>query len=707
MDCSLIVLAESFWLNPASWWAMAQVLIGLGAVIFVHELGHFLVAKACGVKCEKFYVGFDAFDIKIGDITLIPRSLVKWQWGETEYGIGIVPLGGYVKMLGQDDNPGNIEEENRRSVVGEEGIASESLPAGYVDKANLDPRSFKAKSVPQRMAIISAGVIFNLFFAVIFAAIAFHSGVDYAPVVIGGVTPGGPAWEEDITGARIVRIGDKRVEGYFPYIDLVQEVAMNGAVQPLELEFQRPDSTETEVVKLTPRPGMTREIDFPLIGVQPASSAKVAAEDPTIVGNPAYTADPPIAGGDTIVEINGTPIHSAYDLQKALAVNFDKPVAMVLKRKTTKDGTGGELVTTVVETNPQREVGLVMKWKPVAAIQKNSPAERAGFEVGDEIVSIDGQPRGDLLSLDQRMTKIARDEGRYVDIVVSRNGQEKALSVMPRLPRVIPGFVENHPIAIDTLGLAIGLSRVVQEVVPNSPAENVDIRPGDEIVKFQFVLSPDQDKDERYRGINTKPIDLTDDVIGWGELAQNIQQMEAGSTFEISFKRNNEILDYKLQSVASDENFLRARGILLAQLQANYQSPSWNEAFALGAHQTWRDVTRVWQFLVKLINGGISPKALGGPGTIALAATSEATAGTSRLLLFLTLLSANLAIVNFLPIPILDGGHMLFLAYEGIFRRPVTERVYVMLAYVGLFLILGLMLFVMLMDATRIYNLFQ
>ena len=71
---------------------MAQVLIGLGAVIFVHELGHFLVAKACGVKCEKFYVGFDAFDIKIGDITLIPRSLVKWQWGETEYGIGTSPV---------------------------------------------------------------------------------------------------------------------------------------------------------------------------------------------------------------------------------------------------------------------------------------------------------------------------------------------------------------------------------------------------------------------------------------------------------------------------------------------------------------------------------------------------------------------------------------------------------------------------------------
>src|SRR5277367_3623686 len=84
-----------------------EVCVGLGMVIFVHELGHFLVAKACGVKCEKFYLGFDIYGLK----------LCKFQWGETEYGIGILPLGGYVKMLGQDDNPANLAEENRRARV--------------------------------------------------------------------------------------------------------------------------------------------------------------------------------------------------------------------------------------------------------------------------------------------------------------------------------------------------------------------------------------------------------------------------------------------------------------------------------------------------------------------------------------------------------------------------------------------------------------
>ena len=84
------------WLVPV----VLKVALGLGAVIFVHELGHFLVAKACGVKCEKFFIGFDVGGYKLSK-----------KIGETEYGVGILPLGGYVKMLGQDDDPAHIAEQ--------------------------------------------------------------------------------------------------------------------------------------------------------------------------------------------------------------------------------------------------------------------------------------------------------------------------------------------------------------------------------------------------------------------------------------------------------------------------------------------------------------------------------------------------------------------------------------------------------------------
>jgi len=83
--------------------SVLTVIVGLGLVIFVHELGHFILAKLCGVKCEKFYVGFDV-PIKIGWGRFgfyLPAALWRKKWGETEYGIGIIPLGGYVKMLGE------------------------------------------------------------------------------------------------------------------------------------------------------------------------------------------------------------------------------------------------------------------------------------------------------------------------------------------------------------------------------------------------------------------------------------------------------------------------------------------------------------------------------------------------------------------------------------------------------------------------------
>jgi len=163
---SPVVMIGMWILQPASWLVILQVAIGLGFVIFVHELGHFLVAKACGVKCEKFYIGFDINGWNLG----------KFTWGETEYGIGILPLGGYVKMLGQDDNPAAAAREAQRA---KDIIESGDLPPEPTDDPHpaWDPRSYPAQSVPERMAIISAGVIMNVIFAVLLAAWAFGLGV--------------------------------------------------------------------------------------------------------------------------------------------------------------------------------------------------------------------------------------------------------------------------------------------------------------------------------------------------------------------------------------------------------------------------------------------------------------------------------------------------------------------------------------------------
>ena len=692
MDCLLI--ADFSWLSPSSWWAIARVAIGLGFVIFVHELGHFLVAKACGVKCEKFYVGFDFFDVKIGDLILIPRSLVKWQWGETEYGIGILPLGGYVKMLGQDDNPGNIEQEIERSTVSTES-ADQLAKTGIPDRGKMDPRSFLAKSVPQRMAIISAGVIFNLIFAVIFAAIAFKSGVEYSPPIVGEVTPGGPAWESNLYGATITKVGSTDVYGYYQFVDLAQAIALNAGKEPIDLEFTMPGETNTKGVSVMPRAGMNEMTDLPLIGIRPMTIPRIAGDPAeTIPGHPAASATPAFKDMDLIVGIEGEKVENSFDLRRLLAKHFDKAVTMEVSR----ENEGAESTLEVqVGANSRRESGLVMKWGPVKSIQNNSPAQTAGFEIGDEILSVDNGPVGDLFTLEQRMATAART-GNTISFKVKRAGNEIDLPVNPRQPQHFSGQQSFQPIAINSLGLAIQSSRIVAE------SNMQGIQAGDEITKIEFPLEDAIEKEQFEKRITTNEIELSDDRAGWEMVDPILQTLPAEFNFTISAKRGSELITASSQTIASTQHFLPTRGVGLTLYEETYQSPDWSDAIKQGAHQTYWDASRVFRFLTKLVSGQISPKNLGGPGLIAVAATSEATQGTPRLLLFLTLLSANLAIVNFLPIPVLDGGHMLFLAYEGLFRQPPNEKIQIILTYAGLFMILGLMLYVILLDITRIAN---
>ena len=111
---------------------------------------------------------------------------------------------------------------------------------------------------------------------------------------------------------------------------------------------------------------------------------------------------------------------------------------------------------------------------------------------------------------------------------------------------------------------------------------------------------------------------------------------------------------------------------------------------------------KVLGFLKSLVTRNISVTNLGGPGSIAVVATSEAAEGTSRLLMFLTFLSANLAVLNFLPIPVLDGGHMMFLIAEGVRGRPLDEKWLVRLTVAGFAFVISLMLFVIGLDVVRL-----
>ena len=699
--CLTLFAATNFWSDPGSYVAILKVVFGLGAVIFVHELGHFLVAKACGVKCDKFYVGFDV-PIRLFGQTIIPAKLISFKWGETEYGIGAIPLGGYVKMLGQDDNPGHSEDQIKESLAEGESAESAILASGMVDQSKLDPRSFLAKSVIQRMMIISAGVIFNLLFAILFAAIAFRNGVDYQPPVLGTVVGGGPAWKHDMAGAEVTSIAGKKVEGYFTYLHFAENVILNSDDSTIPIEFKRPGTDETVSIDVTPEKGFQREnMDIALVGVQRSLIPKIGAPG-TLEGAPAAAAVPALEAGDLIVDINGTPIKTEVDLRQALFRDASIDAVFTVERTTGKgDDAKTETITTTVGVNPEKVVGFATTWGPIAVIKLDSPATTAGLKEGDLIKQIDGAHPGDLLTLDNRMFSKAKNS-QTITLQVERDDKLIDISIQPELPKLASTLGPNKPIAIDSLGIAIATSLTIDTVTPDSPADKAGMLANDTLVSIKYLLDEEQKSNELYEGL--KPlVKFVDDNTSWAEVYESVlQSLKAGTKLEVTVDRGGKTKVLTMASVASDEFFRHTRGISLEYYEKHYESDNWSDAFANGAYKVVDDLKRVGKTLKTLIQGKISPTNLGGPGTIAVVATSEAAASTSRLLLFLTFLSANLAIVNFLPIPVLDGGHMMFLAYEGIFRRPVNERVQLILTYGGLAFVLCLMVFVISMDVGRI-----
>ncbi|MCA9070955.1 MAG: RIP metalloprotease RseP, partial [Planctomycetaceae bacterium] len=216
---TLSTLAFSPWMAPLFAtslldWAITilYVAVGLGSVIFFHELGHFAVAKWCDVHVERFSIGF-------GPI------LWSFKRGETEYALSLIPFGGYVKMLGQDDMDA--------TQMSNEEIAQ-------------DPRSYSAKSVPQRMGIISAGVIMNIITGMLFFAIAFSIGVKTPPSIIGGTQPGSPAGQAGLDyGDRITQINDRKVESFQ---DIMRGVALTSGTLTIQGEYREGGTFKEDII---------------------------------------------------------------------------------------------------------------------------------------------------------------------------------------------------------------------------------------------------------------------------------------------------------------------------------------------------------------------------------------------------------------------------------------------------------------------------
>ncbi|MCR4415046.1 MAG: site-2 protease family protein, partial [Thermoguttaceae bacterium] len=475
-------------------WYVALVVFGLGMLIFVHELGHFLVAKLCGVKVEKFYLGFDIAGLK----------LVKFVCGETEYGVGILPLGGYVKMLGQEDNPARLREEIERAKLQEPraegsaaGVQAEApgpeAPTGagqppvdlaQAEQALFDPRSYLAQSVPERMAIISAGVVMNVLFAFLTGVLAYRLGVFQNACGVGSVAPGEAAWQEGLKpGDEIVAINGKPAHRF---ADLQHQVSLGDIEHGVPMVIRRPGVPKPLTVTLAPdRRGLA-----PTIGITSPFEPELSRKLPSLPGSAAAKAQPRLLGGDKLVKIGDTVIADYADVHRQLALHPEEPLTVTVERLATDGGTPAAKpghIATVVGPQPMLWLGIEMGIGPIVAVQDDSPAASAGVEPDDLLVAIDGGPVGDPLTLADRLRRVAEKGGR-VELALQRAGQRRTVRVAPRRPEWYETpFREKSPMSVPALGIAFEVSRRVEAVASGSPAEAAGVRPGNVVTQAKIV----------------------------------------------------------------------------------------------------------------------------------------------------------------------------------------------------------------------------
>ena len=292
-----------------------------------------------------------------------------------------------------------------------------------------------------------------------------------------------------------------------------------------------------------------------------------------------------------------------------------------------------------------------------------------------------------------RLPERMRAKKDHVVITVFRGGVNEPIQVMVSVrppDRVDPSRNIDSPVSVPVLGLAYKVLNRVQSVLDGSPAAKAGIKPGDVIIKAA-VKMPEQPKPAFFSDFDVK---FGEEKRNWPLFFDELQKCPADCLVTLTLTGGRSA-DLKLAPV--DGWYYPDRGLILEPQWVKRRAESVGDALKLGYDETVDSAKLVVRVLRKL-GTQVSFRHLTGPIGILNMAAHAAQEGMADLLLFLTAISANLAVINFLPIPILDGGHMVFLAYEGLRGKPASERVQLILSYCGLIFILALMFWVIGLD---------
>ncbi|MCP4004894.1 MAG: RIP metalloprotease RseP [bacterium] len=349
----------------------------LGVLIFIHELGHFLVAKYFNVKCERFSLGFGP--------SLLARTV-----GETEYVIGVLPLGGYVKMLGEIPGEELAEEER--------------------------DRAFNLKPVHQRMAISVAGPAMNIVLPIVLIAGMLMAGVPTLTSLVGAVAPDSAAERAGLQGGdRIVAIDGEAIWRWSDLITHLRETASPTVLLEIERDSQR---TNVSVTRETLDDGR-----FGPIGAEPSPPSAVFA----VSGPQSAAARAGMLTGDVIRSVDGTAVANRYDVERLFQTASGE---LELEVERTRGDARETLIVTIPDAGSRTSESLGLQPVDFAVnfVDPASPASEAGIEPGDIFLRANSKP---IQSWNQLVVAIRGSEGDPIEMTLLRAGLEVDLKVSP------------------------------------------------------------------------------------------------------------------------------------------------------------------------------------------------------------------------------------------------------------------------------------
>ena len=690
----MVILADLATLWGDYIWPVFLLVFGFGLVVFVHELGHFLACKAVGVRVDRFALGFG------------PR-LLGVKRGDTDYCIKLLPLGGYIKMLGQED--------------------FDAMEEG--GEAAGDPRSFLNKPIWARMAIVSAGVVMNVIFAAILFVVVCLVGIDFLAPVVGGTLSGYPAAEavtsldtpasrpatapatDDAHGLKpgdvILTVGGKHIPS-FDKVGLIATLA-----------------DEDEIFRVTfERNGKIGHCD---IGVKVGTAGRlvfgIAPPRDLVLGESDEDLDTPFKPEDRIVAINGrkithhwdiTPIEDTLDGRavKVTVLRDDEETtvevlplpymdtAYVLFRK--KDNTffrytkavrsdDGKTITVTMPDGKTRTLdaeeyetgrtdkldvlGLIPRLR-VFSVVGDSRADKAGLKAGDIIVRYADKATPtftQFLEINERFA----DEGTEIKVLRDGKGLDP-VRIVPKKRR--DGYQIGIRMGVDTA------HTVVAAVRPGSLAEAAGLMRGDVITAIN----------------GTK-------VGTWNDILIQRRKCTKGP-LTISYARGQNphqaTIDDVAQAAFLPEHYrfsiFAERVVFNLLMTAEVKKTNPLAAIVWGATQTWDMIVLNYATLRSMARGTVPASEVRGPVGIVGLGIAVGRRGIIKLTYFLAMISVCLAVFNFLPLPLVDGGLAVILIIEKIRRKPLSVRVMNIIQLSGLAVILAIFVAVTWNDISRI-----